>query len=109
MRLASELTWNSVLRPPFLRCSEHVTCASGPRRSAMRNARNAGPFLLLVVCLASGVPLAARSESESGEKVYQRTLKSTIWVLRPEGKRLSQGTGSLIDRAKHLVITNYNV
>jgi S1-C subfamily serine protease len=46
---------------------------------------------------------------ENGEKVYQRTVHGTVWILvqRPEG--LASGTGSLIDKTHRLVITNYHV
>src|SRR2546421_12645598 len=103
MRLLAELTWSTALRASPTspracalgsRCSEHVLCASRRRRPAMRNAQNAGSMLLLFLSLLSVTPAAARPDADSGEKVYQRTLKSTVWVLSPEGKRLAQGTGS---------------
>jgi S1-C subfamily serine protease len=72
----------------------------------MRRAFRGLPVLL---GLALAVP-AARAGDEGGEKVYQRVLKSTVLVLAgEEGKLTAQGTGSLIDRSRGLVVTNYHV
>jgi S1-C subfamily serine protease len=63
--------------------------------------------LAVSTCLAVRV---ARAQSESGEKIYQRTLKGTVWVIASRGNgRAASGTGSLIDKAKKLVLTNYHV
>ncbi len=62
-----------------------------------------------------GIP-AARAQTESGEKIYQRLLKSTVWVVVPTGKdpvagkiHLRTGSGSLVDASRKLVLTNYHV
>jgi S1-C subfamily serine protease len=56
----------------------------------------------------AGQPVAAQSEGV-GEKIYQRTLRSTVWILAPKGARTSSGTGSLIDATRGIVITNSHV
>jgi S1-C subfamily serine protease len=53
---------------------------------------------------------SAHAEGESGQKIYQRTVKATTWILAPRGEHsFSSGTGSLIDKTRKLVITNYHV
>jgi S1-C subfamily serine protease len=48
-------------------------------------------------------------QAESGEKIYQRTVKGTVWILARHEKSFSMGTGSLIDKSRRLVVTNYHV
>ena len=68
----------------------------------------AAPLLVGGLLLAG--PPAVRAVEEGGEKVYQRALKSTVWIIVPVGKgRASMGTGSLIDASKRIVLTNYHV
>lgn len=72
-----------------------------------------------VLALAAGANLgipSARSQTDSGEKIYQRTLRATAWIVAPHGdigpngtRSVASGTGSLIDQAHRLVITNYHV
>jgi serine protease Do len=54
---------------------------------------------------------AVWAQDDVGQKVYKNVLKSAVWVLVPkEGSNtFLTGTGSLVDRAKRLVITNYHV
>lgn len=62
---------------------------------------------LLVAAAGSGHLLA---HDDDAQQVYQRTLRSTVWVIAPRGNRGSAtGTGSLIDTARRLVLTNYHV
>jgi S1-C subfamily serine protease len=49
------------------------------------------------------------SQSEEGQKIYERTLRGTVWVLARRESKVATGTGSLIDLARRLVITNYHV
>src|SRR6266849_7674521 len=75
--------------------------------------RNGVQAVSWMLALAAGLgfvvqPVAAQSEGV-GEKVYQRTLRSTVWILAPKGGRTSSGTGSLIDATRRLVITNSHV
>jgi S1-C subfamily serine protease len=70
-----------------------------------------------------GVPLVfaflslpATAQTDIGEKVYQQTLRGTVWIVAPIAERnassevrVASGTGSLIDKVHRLVITNYHV
>jgi hypothetical protein len=50
------------------------------------------------------------ASADSGEKIYDRTLHSTVWVVLPLGNsRVRTGTGSLIDGSRRLILTNYHV
>lgn len=71
--------------------------------------------------LAALVPLAAAAQPEpkaestppatdTGISVYRKVLPSTAWVHSDRGGgRLATGSGSLIDRGRRLVLTNYHV
>src|SRR5207249_1567090 len=53
-------------------------------------------------------------QADGSEKIYQKTLKSTVWVVVPVGKdgnklKVKSGTGSLIDANRRLILTNYHV
>src|SRR4051794_34133681 len=66
----------------------------------------------LAVVAALLLPAAAlpqASPAEGGVKVYQSVLKSTVWIIsqRPDGT--ASGSGSVIDRRRQLVLTNYHV
>jgi hypothetical protein len=70
------------------------------------------PRRFAAVLVALALPAAAAPQAtpaEGGVKVYQSVLKSTVWIVsqRPEGT--ATGTGSLIDRRRQLVLTNYHV
>src|SRR5262249_22013655 len=45
------------------------------------------------------------------DRIIQRVLKSTVWVvdLNQKGQPISWGSGSLIDRTNGLILTNYHV
>ena len=71
------------------------------------------PFALAALLLAGG-----RSPSQSpapvpvdsGTSVYKTVLRSTVWVHSDRGGgRLATGSGSLVDRGRRLVLTNYHV
>src|SRR5438105_15861549 len=67
----------------------------------------------LMVCLtARPVP----AQSDVTEKIYQRLLKSTVWIIVPKSRDtttnrllVTTGSGSLVDRTRRLVLTNYHV
>jgi S1-C subfamily serine protease len=47
---------------------------------------------------------------EGGVRVYQNVLKSTVWVISDRGAgQTATGSGTLIDRRRRLVLTNYHV
>jgi hypothetical protein len=48
--------------------------------------------------------------ADTGVGVYKKTLKSTVWVHSDRGGgKLATGTGSLVDRGRRLILTNYHV
>jgi hypothetical protein len=62
-------------------------------------------FVLLPLCA-----WPSRGQSDSGIQVYQNVLKSTVWIHSDRGGgRLATGSGSLIDRRRCLILTNYHV
>ena len=60
-------------------------------------------------------PAETYAVNENADKIYQRVLKSTCWVVTYiPGKTgpfaaLLSGSGSLVDRVNRLVLTNYHV
>ncbi|HEX4591462.1 MAG TPA: trypsin-like peptidase domain-containing protein [Gemmataceae bacterium] len=66
-------------------------------------------LVLVAVLVWPSVAFAQATPAEGGVKVYQSVLKSTVWIVsqRPEGT--VSGSGSLIDRRRQLVLTNYHV
>src|SRR5437870_4971002 len=72
-----------------------------------------GLLLSLSVGFAGGAGHAL-GQSDGSEKIYQKTLKSTVWVVVPVGKegnkvKIKSGTGSLIYANRRLILTNYHV
>lgn len=54
--------------------------------------------------------ISRAAEGEGGEKVYQKALASTVWIVVPVGQnRYMSGTGSLVDLQKKLILTNFHV
>jgi S1-C subfamily serine protease len=71
-------------------------------------------IVAILVLLVLGTRLPAQQgrapEGDSGEKIYQRALKSTVWITVPLGRGLeARGTGSVVNLKKRLIITNYHV
>lgn len=66
-----------------------------------------------IVALSAGILLAGllpAADTPGGDKVYERTLKSTTWVISvSEDDRVVSGSGSLIDATRKLILTNYHV
>jgi hypothetical protein len=47
---------------------------------------------------------------DAGASVYQKVVHSTVWVHSDRGGgRLATGTGTLVDKGRRLVLTNYHV
>lgn len=65
-------------------------------------------LLALAVLVAQETP-SPGADAEGGERVYKQALKSTVWVLAPQAKGVATGSGSLIDGARKVVLTNYHV
>jgi S1-C subfamily serine protease len=69
-----------------------------------------------VICLLAvmGPAIAADKVPLTGKEIYQRTLKSTVWIAHVveigEGRAaLATGSGSLIDVPQRLILTNFRV
>jgi S1-C subfamily serine protease len=66
-------------------------------------------WLSLAAIVGVTIP-SARAQEDTGTKVYQQTLRSTVWILAAhEGNKLATGTGSIIDTSRRLILTNYHV
>ncbi|MFM8274215.1 MAG: serine protease, partial [Gemmata sp.] len=69
--------------------------------------------LLLLGSLASltaGRPKSEPAPADAGASAYQRVIRSTAWVHSDRGAgKLATGTGTLVDRSRRLLLTNYHV
>jgi S1-C subfamily serine protease len=61
-------------------------------------------LLTLTVLLA-----AAPARADDGPAIYQRLLRSVVWIRSDRSRGFATGTGSVIDRPRRLVLTNYHV
>jgi hypothetical protein len=59
----------------------------------------------LAALLLAAVPVAA----QDGDKVYRKVVPSVVWVMSKRDRGLATGSGSLIDKDRRLVLTNYHV
>ncbi len=64
---------------------------------------------LFALALAAVPTPAAAQELTGGAKVYRQAVPSVVWVHSPRDRGLATGSGSLIDRGRRLVLTNYHV
>jgi len=68
---------------------------------------------LLGACLAAAVvaliPGEAARADDVGAEVYQKGLKSVVWIVIKEPSGYRMGSGSVIDLHQKLVLTNYHV
>lgn len=71
--------------------------------------------LLLLGSLAPGLSAQPKADpapppADSGTSVYQKVVRSTVWVHSNRGEgRLATGSGALVDKGRRLVLTNYHV
>ncbi len=66
--------------------------------------------LLAPVALGQPKPEPAPQPADAGATVYQKVVRSTAWVHSDRGGgKLATGTGSLVDKGRRLVLTNYHV
>lgn len=65
------------------------------------------PLLAFTLAFA-GLPAAAQ-EPASGAKVYKQAIPSVVWVHSTRDRGLATGSGTLIDRERRLILTNYHV
>jgi hypothetical protein len=71
-------------------------------------------FLALLSPVVSGqTPPATQTAPapvDAGVSAYRKVLGSSVWIHSNRGKgRLATGSGSLVDRGRRLVLTNYHV
>lgn len=74
------------------------------------------PILVLAISLVGTIGLAQSPKGGSKKgppadgNVYQRTIRSVVWVFDPVGGGAARtGSGTIIDTKDRLVITNYHV
>jgi S1-C subfamily serine protease len=61
---------------------------------------------LAVVLGVVAVPGPAQGSDRGGRKVYQKAVRSVVWIVRTDG---TTGTGWVADADARLVVTNYHV
>jgi hypothetical protein len=66
-------------------------------------------FFALALALAAPPAFAAAQEPTGGAKVYKQALPSVVWIHSTRDRGLATGSGTLIDRDRRLVLTNYHV
>lgn len=60
--------------------------------------------------LALAQPPAKTEPSDAGVNVYKHVLRSTVWIHSERGRGVTaSGSGSLVDKGRRLVLTNYHV
>jgi S1-C subfamily serine protease len=73
---------------------------------------------VVIACLSAGSAVAQPEPktdppmpaTETGISVYRQVLKSTAWVHSDRGNGVrATGSGSLIDKSRRLILTNYHV
>ena len=65
-----------------------------------------GSLLALVAALAGG---RAAAQDVDVEKLYQKVVRSAVYIITPMDDSYAQGSGSLIDVEKRYVLTNEHV
>src|SRR5579885_2157067 len=63
----------------------------------------------LALTLAAAPAPASAQEAGGGAKVYRQAVPSVVWVHSTRDRGLATGSGSLIDRDRRLILTNYHV
>ena len=64
--------------------------------------------LWLPMLIAAAFPVPAYTQGE-GAKVYKAAVPSVVWIHSTRDKGLATGSGTLIDKERRLVLTNYHV
>ena len=78
------------------------------------------PLAVILACLLAPAALAqpagdppkteAPPPLDAGASVYAKVVRSTAWVHSDRGGgKLASGSGSLVDKGRRLVLTNYHV
>ncbi len=66
----------------------------------------------LALAVAVGCALSTTARAADGvdaEALYRKAVKSCVYIITPSKGEIAQGSGSLIDVEKKLVVTNYHV
>ena len=76
--------------------------------------RRAGLLAVLTAgLLGTPGPAAAQAPDppkEAGVEVYRKVVRSTVWIHSDRGSgKLATGSGSLVDKGRRLILTNYHV
>lgn len=105
--------------PALMRCadknSEKVLAVRVRAVAALSNlgpvAKASAPLLATVLTepFAEGAALTASPAAFDDVRVYERALKSTVWIVGDVAGGRKIGTGSLISFRQKLVLTNYHV
>ena len=64
------------------------------------------PLLMPMLALFA-LPVAA--SAQDGAKVYKQAVPSVVWVHSTRDRGMATGSGTLVDKEKRLVLTNYHV
>lgn len=65
-------------------------------------------IVIAAVLLTSHISFA-QPAPDAGTQVYSKVVRSTVWIHSRHGQFSATGSGSLIDRRRSLVLTNYHV
>ena len=65
--------------------------------------------ILAAIVLSLGASAKVRAEDEEFEKLYQKVVKSCVYIVTPVEGGLATGSGTLIDVEKRLILTNWHV
>ena len=53
--------------------------------------------------------IASPAVAQEGAKVYKQTVPSVVWIHSARDRGLATGSGTLVDKERRLVLTNYHV
>ncbi len=87
-----------------------MTQLTARRRWAVAAAMALMTAAAATVAAATPQTAATHTPPDTGTSVYRKVLASSVWIHSERGRgRLATGSGSLIDRGRRLVLTNYHV
>ncbi len=62
----------------------------------------------MILASLAAIP-TLRADDSDGSKVYKQVIHSVVWVHSTRDRGLATGSGTLVDKQKRLVLTNYHV
>lgn len=65
-------------------------------------------LLLPLLAILTALP-QLRADDGDGSKVYKKVIHSVVWIHSTRDRGLATGSGTLVDKEKRLVLTNYHV